>query len=159
MDLSNVSLTGTEARALMKLAAQRLAEVERLTEKYGEEPQRDGAVVRFTKHFPARRWDITPLSQRAATDFMPKTYVYAAIRAGAKWWTTGPKSSGGYDWDDLLAFIDTGATGNEKLEVLSPGYDTVAGEIVTTATSERHPSYDPEDDDPTLTGKVLDRDE
>lgn len=139
-------LSRAEAVALAKAAAAGLAEMDRLTEKYGEEPKQDGSVVRFTKHFPGTTWTITPVSSDARDAFRPKTYLYAAIRVADKWWTTGPKSSGGFDWEELLAFIDEGSQHEDRVEILSHGYKTTQGEIVTGPQTERHPGYQQKDD-------------
>lgn len=124
------AMSRAEVMALAKIVAQAQAIYDALIAKYGEEPEQDGAVIRFTRTFPGRDWDMPVLAQNVAA----KQYVYAAIRIGGKWWTTGVKQDGGYAWEELLAWIDESGA-DEELEVLSRGN----GKPVTGVIAERHP--------------------
>lgn len=68
------------------------AHLERLN-RYGDDPFEDGTVIAFDKVFG------NPVYCE------PRTYSYAAIRAGGKWWTTSPRSPKGYEWWELREFI------------------------------------------------------
>lgn len=50
----------------------------------------DGCVIMFNKTFSTNR---------------AKVYNYAAIRAGGRWFTTGPKSPKSYTWVELISWM------------------------------------------------------
>jgi hypothetical protein len=81
--------------AALDRAAQRLAEYDAAVAAYGEEPQKDGAVIRFRKWFPRS----------------PFRYSYAAIKADGVWYVTGNRRqfSNGVSWDELVKFLIEGA--------------------------------------------------
>lgn len=126
------AMSRAEVMALAKIVAQAQAIYDALIEKYGEEPDLDGAVIRFTRSFPGRDWNMPVLAQHVP----PQRYTYAAIRINGRWWTTGVKQDGGYAWEELLAWIDESDT-HEIVEVLSQGVKNVTGVI-----AERHPGLD-----------------
>jgi hypothetical protein len=64
----------------------------RLIEVHGEDTYRDGTVFKFSKKFVEGG----------------DSYTYAVIKANGKWYTTGPKSPKGYDWDEFILWLVSG---------------------------------------------------
>lgn len=58
--------------------------------RYGEEPERNGAVITWCMRFHKKG----------------TKYRYAAIKAEGLWYTTGPSAPKGYSWDNLTAWLD-----------------------------------------------------
>jgi hypothetical protein len=52
----------------------------------------DGTIVQFWKQFAVGG----------------REYMYAAIRADGKWYTTGPKSPKGYTWEEFTLWLASG---------------------------------------------------
>lgn len=127
-------MTRDEARAMMKEAAAQLAAAEALLKRHGEDLP-DGAVIRFTKIFPARTMDAFPpvtiaqfgddydmAVQNAATVTHSAIYHYAAIRVNGLWYTTGPKAPKGFPWEELLTWLEDPVPAPHPIEVLSRGW-------------------------------------
>ena len=107
-------MTRGEVMALAKQAAKAMADLERLTEQYGEDKP-PGTVIRFRKRFPFRNWDAFPTTyerHQALVAAQNMTYTYAAIRAdNGMWYVTGVSkaiSNEGVEWEELLDFMDEG---------------------------------------------------
>jgi len=131
-----------EARALMRQVAEALQEAERLEEKYGPD-RADGTVIRFRKSYTGRVFDsitfptLTEEARRALEE--ENSYLYAAVRAGGKWFLTGPSQAGlVYEWEDLLDFLDEGVavTGVEVWPPRSTVEITNASEESTSDSPE-----------------------
>lgn len=115
MTLRKQPITREGAEALARRAAEELAFLDRLEDKYGAEPQ-DGAVIRFTKQFASPSYGYSaPTSQVVR-------YTYAGIRANGKWYLTGAKGSQSWSWFELLNWLDEGVPA-EHFVVLSSGFD------------------------------------
>jgi len=107
-------MTRGEVMALARQAAKAMADLERLTEQYGEDKP-PGTVIRFRKRFPSRNWDAFPTTyaqQQVLLAAQNMPYTYAAIRAdNGKWYVTGVSkaiSNEGVEWEELLDFMDEG---------------------------------------------------
>jgi hypothetical protein len=77
------------AEELLKRETDRLAELKlAMVDRFGDDEYDDGTVVRFQKKFTA--------------DGHP--YLYAAIKAGGKWYLTGKEQSG-LTWGQFVLFL------------------------------------------------------
>ena len=143
-----------EALLLAKEIAAAIKEGEKLVARYGED-RADGTVIAFTKQFVIRGAaipvrlelpyepedivgdDINPadvlnaMRQQLGT----RTYNYAAIRSGGLWYTTGPKSPKGFEWEELIDWLDSGYPVAE-IQVLREAYSPrliATGPVVDTS--------------------------
>lgn len=80
-----------------------VADKMRLIEGFGMDDFLDGTVFKFSKKF--------------VEDGI--AYSYAAIKAGGKWYTTGPKSPKGYDWDEFILWLVSGIP-SSRLILMEP---------------------------------------
>jgi len=76
-----------EAEALAALAARTLARLDQIEQQYGPDGE-DGSVIRFIRTIRTR------------------TYSYAAIRAGGRWYVTGGQSPQQLTWSELVRWLD-----------------------------------------------------
>jgi hypothetical protein len=90
--------------SIAKQVARALAEADKLIAKYGDDMP-DGSVIAFEKTFPARIMTAFPPGT-VNTAPESRTYSYAAVRANGLWYTTGPRSTSGYEWEALLDWMD-----------------------------------------------------
>jgi hypothetical protein len=81
-----------------------IAELDVALSTYGDEPAKNGAVIRFRKRF-------SPSGQ---------TFRYAGIRAGGLWYLTGSRAPQRQTWDQLIAWLSGGAPA-VAFEVVHPG--------------------------------------
>lgn len=128
-----------EALLLAKEIAAAIKEGERLVERYGED-RPDGTVIAFTKQFAIRgampvRLELPYEPEDIAGDELnpadvinvmrqqlgTRTYSYAAVRAGGLWYTTGPKAPKGFEWEELIDWLDSGYPVAE-IQVLREGF-------------------------------------
>jgi hypothetical protein len=65
----------------------------------------DGTIVQFWKQFTVGG----------------REYMYAAIRADGKWYTTGPKSPKGYTWEEFTLWLVSGIPASAYLVVKQGG--------------------------------------
>jgi hypothetical protein len=122
----------------MREAARALAEADALVAKYGADPAKDGAVIRFTKAFLPPSAGSGPraseaiysiletndtLANIAAISSHAHTFDFAGIRAKGLWFLTGGGSTTpqGAEWEDLLLWMTDGIP-VEGVEWLSYGY-------------------------------------
>jgi hypothetical protein len=114
-------MTRGEALAFAKQVAGFLAEAEALIKKYGED-HKDGTVIAFSKQFGADQRAVQEhLNTITGNPVGLSVYHYAGLRAGGRWYLTGPTSgAGGIEWEELLDFLDTGIP-CEEVDVLREG--------------------------------------
>jgi hypothetical protein len=99
-EVSGEGMTKAAAMAMAAAAGEALAAYQALENKYGKEPV-EGSVIKFTKV-----WQNNGLPQ-SDPRFLSREFSYAAIRANNFWYTTGPHSPKGYDWESLMRWMDT----------------------------------------------------
>jgi hypothetical protein len=79
----------------------------------------EGAVIKFDKVFSS--WEEArayPSYEQFRTLYdAHRAYNYAAIKVNGLWYTTGPKSPKGYNWDDLTEWMGNGV---RKIVVMQP---------------------------------------
>lgn len=70
-----------------------LSDLDRMVSRFGDDDYETGEVIVFRKRFQSGIYD------------------YAAIKGSdGLWYTTGPKSLRGYDWDELCRFMSEGVS-------------------------------------------------
>jgi hypothetical protein len=112
-------MSADQARAIMAEAGRALAEAQALIERHGPDHE-NGTVIAFEKFYPAADGHVTLV---VAGEPQPaSSYSYAAIRARGLWYTTGPKVTKGYPWEELLRWIDDPIPSPAPVEVLREGY-------------------------------------
>jgi hypothetical protein len=77
----------SEAEALAATAARRIAQLDAIEKRYGNDLD-DGAVIRFRRVIG------------------PREYSYAAIRGGGHWYITGNRSPQHLTWSELTRWFD-----------------------------------------------------
>jgi hypothetical protein len=98
----------------------------------------EGTVIKFDKVFGS--WEEAGQIPRAYPSYeqIPNVYVvgvqygvgrhrvynYAAIKVNGLWYTTGPKSPKGYDWDDLTEWMGNGV---REIIVMQPHSSIILG--------------------------------
>lgn len=85
-----------------------------LLESYGEDEWAVGTVFKFWKQYAKDKTN----------------YDYAVIKASdGKWYTTGPKSPKGYDWDEFILWLVSGEVPTSPTElILMTEQEPVGGE-------------------------------
>jgi hypothetical protein len=99
-------------RVLEQQMAELQEELARVCRFPDEDPFEEGTVLVFTKNEFANTYGRT------------RDYLYAAIRSGGLWYTTGPKSSKAYTWGEFVEFLSLGVEAiylaEDREEVLAP---------------------------------------
>jgi hypothetical protein len=85
---------------------------------YGSDEYDEGTTLRFWKAFPTQGGRF-------------KSYLYAAIKVGQKWFTTGP-SQGQYGWTDLVLWLVSGSEPTQAYEVITvePSFSVTMDEAI-----------------------------
>jgi hypothetical protein len=108
-----MTMSRREAMGIAKEVARAMQRLPKLIETYGPD-QPDGTVIRFIKTYRVDpSWDAFP-TNRSQHDKLHemivdgREYIYVAVRAGGRWYLTGPTQTQPLEWEELIDWLDEG---------------------------------------------------